>query len=72
MLQNLVRRQLIVTLVLIVVLFMYIQVETDPNVLKARIGLLSSMVGISFCASPLSNVVSNTERAEIARYSLGY
>lgn len=64
--KHLVRKQLLFTLILIVLLLMYIQLETDPNVLKSRIGLIGSMVGISFCAAPLTNAlhVIKTKDAE--------
>lgn len=56
--QAVVRKQMLFTTVVIVLLLLYVQCETDTNLLKSRIGLLGSLVGISFCAAPLSNLVS--------------
>ncbi|XKL69219.1 hypothetical protein PGB90_006988 [Kerria lacca] len=55
--KTVVRKQLIFTLLIIGSLLIYIHYETDQNVLKSRVGFMGSMVGISFCAAPLCNVL---------------
>ncbi|XP_065201928.1 sugar transporter SWEET1-like [Planococcus citri] len=55
--KHIIRRQLLFIVLVLTLIATYSQYEEDRNLLKSRIGFLCCLVGVSFCAAPLSNVI---------------